>query len=121
MSNTSKRVALLAGKSSASTAAIASALRASGFDVATCGDDTSDAAERSRIVAHVRETFGRLDVLVIHVPAAESHRDDVDVLDATDETFDKSLGCLVKSPYFFAQVIARWMVEQARRTRRFVA
>ena len=112
MSNNSKRVALLAGKSSASTAPIAAALRSSDFDVAVCGDDISDADENSRIVANVRETFGRLDVLVIHVPAAEAHREDVDVLEATEERFDASLGCLVKSPYFLAQVVARWMVEQ---------
>src|SRR4029078_11651947 len=49
--------------------------------------DISDAAERSRLMSAVELYFGRLDVLVNNAGVASQAR--VDLLDATEESFDR--------------------------------
>jgi 3-oxoacyl-[acyl-carrier protein] reductase len=58
----------------------------------------------------VRAHFGRLDVLVNNAGVAPSVR--ADILEATQESFDRVLGINLKGPYFLTQLAARWMIEQ---------
>jgi NAD(P)-dependent dehydrogenase (short-subunit alcohol dehydrogenase family) len=110
MANNSKRVALVCGGPSTVVHKIVDALEASEFDTVAGGNDLSNAGCRAGIVAGVREKFGRLDVLVIEVPVGTAKGSDV--LQTTDENFDLTQASIVKGPYFLAQAVARWMIEQ---------
>jgi NAD(P)-dependent dehydrogenase (short-subunit alcohol dehydrogenase family) len=38
----------------------------------------------------------------------------VDLLEASEQSYDRVMGINLKGPYFLSQLIARWMVEQSR-------
>lgn len=130
-----KRVALVTGGSRGIGLGIAKALAASSFDLAIngvrdeskigdviarlksagadaiyCRGDVSVAAERDAILAATRKHFGRLDVLVNNAGVAPNTR--TDILDATEDSFDRVIGINLKGPYFLTQLAARCMIEQ---------
>ena len=72
--------------------------------------DVSLAADRDRLVSAAYEKFGRIDLLVNNAGVAPSVR--TDILEATEESFDRVLGINLKGPYFLTQLVARRMVEQ---------
>ena len=78
--------------------------------VERCRADVSVAADRERLLASTREQFGRLDLLVNNAGVAPHER--VDLLDASDESFDRLIAINLKGPYFLTQAAARWMIEQ---------
>jgi NAD(P)-dependent dehydrogenase (short-subunit alcohol dehydrogenase family) len=137
MPDHSKRVALITGGSRGIGLGIAAALADSGFDLALngvrdaaqvagalaaltrrgaevhyCRGDVSKAPDRQAIVEAVRSRFGRLDVLVNNAGVAPNVR--ADILDATEESFDRVLGINLKGPYFLTQLVARWMIDERR-------
>ncbi|MBM3335600.1 3-ketoacyl-ACP reductase [Candidatus Sumerlaeota bacterium] len=71
--------------------------------------DISRPAERAQLVEKTRAEFGRLDLLVNNAGIAPRKR--LDLLEATEESFDEVLTVNLKGPYFLTQLIARWMVE----------
>jgi len=73
---------------------------------ADIGED--DAAER--LLAAVRERFGRLDALVNNAGIAPRERKDI--LEATRESFDLVIRTNLRGPYFLTQAAARWMLER---------
>jgi 3-oxoacyl-[acyl-carrier protein] reductase len=74
-----------------------------------CQADIGKAADRQRLVDFAREQFGRLDLLVNNAGVAPSTR--TDILEATEESFDRLININVKGPYFLTQLAARWMIE----------
>ena len=76
-----------------------------------CQADISQSADRERLLAFTCRTFGRLDLLVNNAGVAPAVR--ADLLNATEESFDRLLAINVKGPYFLTQAVARWMIEQA--------
>ena len=132
-----KRVALVTGGSRGIGLGVATALAASGFDVAIngrrepgevagvigelkslgvdaiyCQGDVADLADHARMLGDVRDRFGRLDVLVNNAGVAPDVR--ADMLDATPESFDRLIRINLRGPYFLTQAAARWMVEQRK-------
>jgi len=75
-----------------------------------CQADIALAADRQRLVDFTRQTFGRLDLLVNNAGVAPAVR--ADLLEATEESFDRLIAVNVKGPYFLTQLVARWMLEQ---------
>ena len=67
---------------------------------------------RRQIVEAARSAFGRCDMLVNNAGAAPSQR--LDILEATEESFDRVLGINLKGPYFLTQLVANWMIEQRK-------
>ncbi|MBW2121385.1 MAG: 3-ketoacyl-ACP reductase, partial [Deltaproteobacteria bacterium] len=62
------------------------------------------------------ELFGRLDILVNNAGVAPESR--VDILEATEESFDRLIEVNLKGPYFLTQRVANWMIEQKREDKR---
>lgn len=132
-----RRVALVTGGARGIGLGIARCLARDGFDLALCGTrgesqatpaleeltkagvdalyvraDVGETTDRERLVAAVRERFGRLHVLVNNAGTAPTKR--VDLLLAEEESFDRLLLVNLKGPYFLTQAVARWMIEQKR-------
>jgi 3-oxoacyl-[acyl-carrier protein] reductase len=132
-----RRVALVTGGTRGIGLGIARALAREGFDLALCGlrdepearpaveglvalgaeaiyvrADVGEGPDRDRLLARVRDHFGRLHVLVNNAGVAPSVRDDL--LEASEDSFDRLLRVNLKGPYFLTQAAARFMVEQRR-------
>jgi NAD(P)-dependent dehydrogenase (short-subunit alcohol dehydrogenase family) len=91
---------------------VVEALKRRGAAVLYCQGNVADAADRAAVVDAVRRRFGRLDVLVNNAGVAADPRDDI--LEATEESFDRLVAINLKGPYFLTQLAARWMIEQHR-------
>ncbi len=87
-------------------------LRDLGAKVVYCQADVSDSAARAKLIAAIRASFGRLHVLVNNAGVAPAVR--ADILDATEESFERLIRINLQGPYFLTQLAARWMVEQKK-------
>ena len=74
--------------------------------------DIGKAADRERIVAASKDKFGRCDMLVNNAGAAPAKR--LDILEGTEESFDRVIAVNLKGPYFLTQLVANWMIEQKK-------
>jgi NAD(P)-dependent dehydrogenase (short-subunit alcohol dehydrogenase family) len=79
-----------------------------GVEILRC--DVSSAEDRGALLEFARERFGRLDLLVNNAGIAPRVR--LDLLEATEESFDELIATNLKGPYFLTQRAARWMAEQ---------
>lgn len=77
-----------------------------------CQADISLRANRERLIASAKSAFGRLHLLVNNAGVAPTVR--ADLLEATEESFDRLININVKAPYFLTQLAAKWMIEQLR-------
>ena len=68
--------------------------------------------DRRHLVDAAKNKFGRCDLLVNNAGVAPLKR--MDVLEATEESFDRVLGINLKGPYFLTQLVANWMIEQKK-------
>jgi 3-oxoacyl-[acyl-carrier protein] reductase len=75
-----------------------------------CQADIGETAERQRLIEFVSSKFGRLDLLVNNAGVAPKIR--ADLLDASEESFDRVLKINLKGPYFLTQLAARMMIKQ---------
>ncbi len=130
-----KRVALITGGSRGIGLGIARALASEGIDLAINGQraaaevepvlkelsaagvgvlyvqgDISKAEDRQRLIENVQQHYGSLTVLVNNAGVAPNVR--ADILDATEESFDRLVNINLKGPYFLTQAVARWMIDQ---------
>jgi 3-oxoacyl-[acyl-carrier protein] reductase len=78
----------------------------------TIQSDIGSASDRDALVAHLKQGYGQLDLLVNNAGIAPRERRDM--LDATEASYDELLGTNLKGPHFLTQQIARWMVERRR-------
>lgn len=74
--------------------------------------DVSRAKDRGRLVDLAKNTFGRCDMLVNNAGVAPLQR--LDILEATEESFNRVLGINLKGPYFLTQLVVNWMIEQRK-------
>src|SRR5687768_6235474 len=77
-----------------------------------CPADIGTSEDRRRLIDFTRSTFGRLDLLVNNAGVAPEVR--ADILEATEESFDRLIQTNAKGPYFLTQLAAKWMIEQVR-------
>jgi NAD(P)-dependent dehydrogenase (short-subunit alcohol dehydrogenase family) len=73
-----------------------------------CQTDVGVAADRDRMVDEVLKRWGRIDVLVNNAGITSIGRRDI--LDATEESWDRVLAVNLKGPYFLTQRVAREMI-----------
>lgn len=72
--------------------------------------DISLSQERIRLIDEIKSEYGRLDLLVNNAGVAPKER--LDILEATEDSFDRVIGINLKGPYFLTQLAANWMIEQ---------
>lgn len=70
--------------------------------------DVASSDDRRRLVDATIHQFGRIDLLVNNAGVPVSKR--VDLLDATEESWDRIVGINLKAPFFLAQLVARAMI-----------
>ena len=70
----------------------------------------ADADDRARLVDAAKAAFGRCDMLVNNAGVAPAQR--LDILNATEASYDRVMNINLKGPYFLTQAVANWMLEQ---------
>ncbi len=118
-----KKVALVTGAYQGIGKAIAQKLEQNGYDVVYsdvhasmegvtyyCKCDISKAEDRAAVKAYVDETFGRLDLLVNNAGVACKVR--MDILETTEESFDRLIAINTKGTFFMCQLFANHMIER---------
>jgi 3-oxoacyl-[acyl-carrier protein] reductase len=72
--------------------------------------DIASAADRERLVAEAYGAYERIDLLVNNAGVAPAVR--ADLLEASEESFDRMIGTNLKGPYFLTQLVAWRMIDQ---------
>jgi 3-oxoacyl-[acyl-carrier protein] reductase len=75
-----------------------------------CQADIALATDRQKLVDFTKEKFQRVDLLVNNAGVAPAVR--ADLLEATEESFERLINVNAKGPFFLTQLVARWMIEQ---------
>ena len=116
-----KKVALVTGASQGIGKGIADALCDAGYEVVRvsrhperdCGVsfkcDISSAEDRAALAEFIDKKYGRLDLLVNNAGVACEVR--LDVLETTEESFDRVVGINTKGTFFMCQTFANLMIE----------
>ncbi len=74
--------------------------------------DVSNAEDRKKLLELTKEKFGRCNILCNNAGVAPSKR--LDLLEATEDSFDRVMNINLKGPYFLTQAVANWMIEQQK-------
>lgn len=85
-------------------------LKAQGAQVLYCRADIASTDDRLRMVDEVCDRFGRIDALVNNAGVAPDVR--ADLLDATEESFERLIRINLQGPYFLTQQVAKRMIDQ---------
>jgi len=108
-------LALNGVRSEDSIAVILDELREMGVHVAYFQGDVSFTEDRKNLVEAVYRQFTHVNVLVNNAGIAPDERRDI--LEATEESFEKVLNVNLQGPYFLTQLMANKMIE----TKKFTA
>jgi 3-oxoacyl-[acyl-carrier protein] reductase len=130
-----KRVALITGGGRGIGLGVAKCLASEGCDIAVCGlrsekmvehalgkiqdlganvlycrADVANKEARRRMLSEIKQRFGRLNVLVNNAGVAPEVR--ADILEATEESYERVMRVNLQGPYFLTQAVANWMIKQ---------
>jgi NAD(P)-dependent dehydrogenase (short-subunit alcohol dehydrogenase family) len=72
--------------------------------------DVASSADRAKLLNETVNTFGEVHLLVNNAGVAPLQR--ADILEATEESFDRLIDTNLKGPYFLTQLVARRMIAQ---------
>ncbi len=70
--------------------------------------DIASGDDRQAMMAFITERFGRLDLLVNNAGVAPKERKDI--LEASEESFDRLMSINLRGPYFLTQLVANRMI-----------
>jgi NAD(P)-dependent dehydrogenase (short-subunit alcohol dehydrogenase family) len=79
-----------------------------------CGADVGNADDRDKLISHTYDTYGRLDVLVNNAGITSQGR--MDLLELTDESWERVFATNLKGPFFLAQQVATRMIPQIEKS-----
>ncbi len=91
-------------------ASVVSEVEAKGCKAIAVQADVGEMEDRSRLLAACQEQFGRLDLLVNNAGIAPPQR--VDLLAATEASWEKVFTTNLKGPFFLSQQAANHMIRQ---------
>lgn len=98
-----------AAKSTAADCLEAAAAASRSIRVEIVSGDVSIASDRARLVEFTDRSFGRIDLLVNNAGMAPRER--LDLLAATERSFDELIEVNLKGPFFLTQALASWMLQ----------
>ncbi|MBS3787926.1 MAG: 3-ketoacyl-ACP reductase [Candidatus Bipolaricaulota bacterium] len=75
--------------------------------------DISDSTAREELIEEVKNEFGRLDMLINNAGVSPEERKDL--LEASEESFDRLIEVNLKGPYFLTQLASKWMIKQKQK------
>jgi len=75
--------------------------------------DIGSSEDRKRLIVEAVAGLGNIDLLVNNAGVAPSVR--ADLLEASEESFDRLINTNLKGPYFLTQLVARRMIDQKTR------
>ncbi len=104
--------------SDAAAAEVVEACESHGVKAAAIKADIGKAADRDRIIETMKEQFGRLDLLVNNAGVAPKQRSDI--LQSTEESYDRVMQVNLKGPYFLTQAAANWMIAETKEDARCI-
>ena len=87
-------------------------LKQTGAEVAYCQGDVGSKEGRNSLLEAANRAFGRINLLVNNAGVAPKER--LDVLDATEESFERLMRINLQGPYFLTQAVARQMVSEQK-------
>lgn len=90
-------------------AGVLSKLTAFGVEVSYCAGNIGAAEDREKICAFVKGSAGKLNILVNNAGVAPLERKDV--LETTEESYERVMDINLKGAYFLTQSLANWMIE----------
>lgn len=73
-----------------------------------CQADISQKADQLKLISFVQEQFGRIDLLVNNAGVSPKVREDI--LNSSEESFDRLISINLRGPYFLTQRVAQWMI-----------
>jgi NAD(P)-dependent dehydrogenase (short-subunit alcohol dehydrogenase family) len=79
-----------------------------GSEVIYCRADISKKSDREMMLSQIKKQFAKLNVLVNNAGVAPLERNDI--LEASEESFDRLININLKGPYFLTQSVANWMI-----------
>ncbi len=71
--------------------------------------DVSKREDREKLLNKIKQKFRRIDVLVNNAGVGPIKRGDL--LDVTEESYDRVMDINLKGPFFLTQALAKWMIE----------
>lgn len=74
--------------------------------------DVSSPQDRQALLDLTKDKFGRCDMLVNNAGVAPSQR--MDILEASEDSYDRVMNINLKGPYFLTQLVSNWMIDQRK-------
>jgi NAD(P)-dependent dehydrogenase (short-subunit alcohol dehydrogenase family) len=90
-------------------------VREAGGEAVAIQGDVSIREDRVGLIREALDAFGCIDMLVNNAGVAPNIR--ADLLEASEESFDRVISINLKGPYFLSQLVAQRMMEQVREGR----
>lgn len=81
-----------------------------GQQVIYCQGNIAESSARADILGQIRDRLGALHALVNNAGVAPSKR--LDILETTEESYERVMDINLKGPFFLTQAAANWMLEQ---------
>ena len=94
-------------------------LKQGGVEVIYCQGDISSSAAREKIMEAVLDRFGTLHVLVNNAGVGPLQRSDL--LETTEESYNRVLDINLKGPFFLSQMVSRHMIQSKQQDPSFKA
>ncbi|WP_343307158.1 3-ketoacyl-ACP reductase [Chitinophaga niabensis] len=85
-------------------------LKSYGGEVIYCRADVGNAGQRAEMLQQVTDHYGTLQVLVNNAGVAPKERKDI--LETTEESFDRLMNMNLKGAFFLTQAVANMMIRQ---------
>ncbi len=109
------RLAICATREESDCAEAIDALRDTGAEVFYARMNVAESVSRETALAAIRERFGAVHLLVNNAGVAPLER--LDLLETTEESFERVMRINLKGPFFLTQAVARIMLEQREHAR----